>query len=591
MQRQIERVCVAVLSLLLWAAPATADGIDSRLQQHITYLADDARDGRGIGTKGLDEAAVYLAAQYESLGLLPAFNGGFFQPFTMGWGVELGPTNHLTLGALTLDTTAGIMPLGFSSPGVVRGKVVFAGYAITAPEYDYDDFGDLETQDALVLCMTGEPGEFDTTSVFEGVNYTTHSTLRAKASNAKLNGAAALLMVEGPVYAGAGDEKLRTPRADEPYIDCGIPAMRITRAAVAQLFPEFDLEAVQKFIDGNAAPRSFALKADTVEIAVDLTRQSVEVKNVAAIIPGDSTVIVIGAHYDHLGYGQSGSLDETPGQVHNGADDNASGAAAIVEIARLLKDNPITSTVLAVSFTAEEVGLGGSGHIVEHFPLNIKNVRAMINLDMLGRMQDGKLTAVGCKTAEEFPAIVEEANKSVGLNVTCKGDGYGPSDHMNFYLVDIPVLYLSTGAHADYHRSSDDVDKINFPDLVRGVEFTANVVREIDRRAQPLTFVKTSEPQPQSGRFRSSFGSIPDFSQPDSVKGMLLSGVRDGGAAALAGLERGDLLKRLGKVTINNIYDLTYALQVYAPGDSVVVEYERRGEPRTAHTVLQQSTR
>ncbi|MFZ5432449.1 MAG: M20/M25/M40 family metallo-hydrolase, partial [Calditrichota bacterium] len=439
--------------------------------------------------------------------------------------------------------------------------------------------------------LTGEPGEFDTTSVFEGVNYTTHTTLRAKAANAKLHGAIAVMYVEGPIY-GTTPENLRPPRNDEPYIDCGMPALRITREAVAALFPEFDLDALQRFIDGNTQPRSLSLKTDTLEIAVDLTRQTVNVKNVGAIIPGDSNVIVIGAHYDHLGYGQSGSLDEKPGQIHNGADDNASGVASIIEIARELKDYPITSTVLVAAFTAEEVGLGGSKQLTDHFPLTLDHVRAMFNLDMVGRVTDNKLTVVGCKTAEEFPALVDSANQYVGLNVTCKGDGYGPSDHMNFFLVNIPVLYLFSGAHSDYHRSTDDADKINYADMARVVDFTSKAIRYIDRRAEPLTFVKAAEPTQQGGgRFRSSFGSIPDFSQPDSVKGMLLSGVREGGPAALAGLQRGDLLTKLGKVVINNIYDLTYALQIYAPGDTVEVVFKRDEADQVAQAVLQQSTR
>ena len=577
--------------VLALAASLEAADTENNLRQHVYYLADDAREGRGIGTKGLEEAADYIAAEFRGIGLQPAFDGSFFQPFEMGWGVTLGPENRLASASVALDTQSGIMPLGFSSRGDMRGAVVFAGYAITAPEYEYDDFAGVETEGRIVLCLTGEPGEFDTASVFEGVSYTSHATLRAKVSNARLHGATALLVVEGPIYAGTAAEVLKAPRSDEPYMDCGIPALRVTRAALSELYSEFDLEAVQKFIDGNTAPRSFELKGDTLHLSVDLTRESVQVRNVAGIIPGDSNVIVIGAHYDHLGYGQSGSLDEKPGAVHNGADDNASGVASVIEAARQLSEQSVSATVLAVAFTAEETGLGGSRHIVDHFPLNLDRVRLMINLAMVGKVRENKLTVTGCKTAEEFPALVESAAKESGLDVTCKGDGYGPSDHMNFYLVDKPVLFLFSGAHEDYHRSSDDADKLNYTDMARVADLTAGLARTVDAHPRPLSFVKTAEPPQAGGRFRSAFGSIPDFSQPDSLLGMLLSGVREGGPAAKAGLRRGDLLKRLGKVTVNTIYDLTYALQIYAPGDTVTVEYVREGELHSVSAVLEQSTR
>jgi aminopeptidase YwaD len=580
-----------LLTIALCAALFAAD-LETNLQQHEYYLADSARDGRGIGTKGLDSAAAYLARQYAEIGLQPAFHGSYFQPFEMGWGVTLHSGNHITLRGMTIDTSGGMMPLGFSSPGTARGPLVFIGYGITAPEYNYDDYAGVDTKGAILLCLTGEPGEYDTASVFAGVSHTTHSGIRAKASNAKLHEAAGLLLVEGPIYAGKEAEVLRAPRADEPYMDCGLPAALITRAAVAKLFPEFDLLALQKFIDGKTAPRSMAVRADTVDLGINLTRKSVTVKNVGAVLPGDSSIIVIGAHYDHLGYGQSGSLEEKPGRVHPGADDNASGTSSIVETARLLKANPPRATVMFTSFTAEEVGLGGSGYLVKHFPDSLSRVKAMFNLDMVGRMRDHKLTVVGCKTAEQFKDLVPQAGKDLGFEVICKGDGYGPSDHMNFYLAGIPVLYLFTNTHEDYHRSSDTPDKINYPDMARVVRFTANLAHVIDEYPRQLTYVKTSEPPQQGGgRFRSAFGSIPDFSQPDTLKGMLLSGAREGGAAQKAGLQKGDLLLKLGKVTINNLYDLTYALQIYAPGDTVAVTYRRATEEITTQAVLQQSTR
>lgn len=586
----MKRISLSILFLLASLNQATADVWTDNLLAHVKYLADDAREGRGIGTKGLDQAADYIAQQMKDMGLEPAFDDSYFQPFTMGWGVQLGRNNFVAFGETKIDTSSGIMPPGFSSMGTVSGAVVFAGYGIIAPEFQYDDFADLETQGAIVLCMTGEPGEFDSTSKFEGLSYTAHSGLRNKAGNAKLKGAVAILYVEGPIYAGKAEEHLRAPRSDEPYIDCGIPALRMTRAAVKKLFPEFELDKLQRSIDSNTEPRSLSVtdSGKTVTISTDLTRETVPVKNVGGVIRGDpKSIIVLGAHYDHLGFGQSGSLDDKSGLVHNGADDNASGVAAILEAARILNDKPPVSTILVVAFTAEETGLGGSSHLVKNFPLGIENVRAMINLDMVGRVRDNKFSVLGCKTAEEFEQLVANANQFVGLDITCKGDGYGPSDHMNFFLADKPVLFLFSGAHEDYHKASDDWEKLNYPDMARVVILTATLVNHLDTPGKPLTFVKATEPPPdQSGRFRVAFGTIPDYSQPDSLIGVLLSGVRPDGPADKAGIKGGDLLTRMGEVKLNNIYDFVFALRRYAPGDSVEVHYIRDRKEQVTHAVL-----
>ncbi|MCL4305464.1 M20/M25/M40 family metallo-hydrolase [bacterium] len=578
--------------LLLLAALATsvfANELADRLRTHIEYLADDAREGRGIGTKGLDDAAEYIAQQFKAIGLEPAFDGSYFQEFEMGWGFALGEHNRLTYKDKTIDTKSGVMPLGFSAAGEVTAPVLFAGYGITAPEYEYDDYENFDVKGAIVLCLRKEPGEFDSTSKFEGVNSTLHATLRTKASNAKQHGALAMLLVEGPLYADTTEEEeLVAPASNEAYIDCGIPVLRITRKAVSELFPEFELAKLQRSIDSNTQPRSLEITKDSVTMVTDLSREAVAVKNVGAVLRGGNDVLVIGAHYDHLGYGQSGSLDEKTNVIHNGADDNASGVAGMLETMRMLKATSVNSTVLAVAFTAEETGLGGSGHLVKHFPMDLERVRMMLNLDMVGRLNEkDEFTVLACKSAEEFSGIVERAKEGTGLTISCKGDGYGPSDHMNFYLAGKPVLFFFSGAHADYHKSTDDAHLINYDGAAKITELAYNVLREIDAEKSPLTYVKTSEPPDQGGgSFRVWFGSIPDYSQPDTLLGVLLSGAREGGPAAEAGIKGGDLLIRMGKVTLNNIYDFVFALRTYAPGDTVEVEYVRDDKRELTQVVL-----
>jgi hypothetical protein len=585
-------ISVVLITALFTTALAENDLRES-LYQHVSYLADDAREGRGIGTQGLDDAADYIAEQFKALGLEPAFGESYFQPFEMGWGVELGPNNFLTVGETVLDTSAGIMPIGFSSADSVTGRIVFVGYGITAPEYEYDDYEDIDVEGAVVLVLRYEPGQFDTASVFDGVNYSTHSSLRSKASNAKHHGAAGLIIVEGPMWADNPDdpEYLVPPRTDEPYLDCGMPAFWMTREGMKTAFPDFELGKLQRSIDTNTQPRSLditsSMEAITITLQSDLTREYVTVKNVGGVLTGSDEIIVVGAHYDHLGYGQSGSLDEKENVIHNGADDNASGVAGVLGAAQLLTADPVSATVLFVAFTAEEVGLGGSSHLVKNFPWDVEQVRTMINLDMIGRVAEDKLVLQACKSAAEFTDIVETANQDVGLEIICKGDGYGPSDHMNFYLEERPVLYLFTGAHEDYHKSTDDTEKINFDGVVQCTQLTANLVTAIDEYREPLTYVKSEEPQSQGGgRFRVSFGSIPDYAQADSLIGVLLSGAREGGPAHKAGLRGGDLLTKMGDVILNNIYDLMFALKTYAPGDSVEVLYTRDGEELSTNAVL-----
>lgn len=575
--------------LSCFAVTLFAQDLSQRLRTHVEYLADDAREGRGIGTKGLDDAASYIEAQFKAIGLAPAFGDSYFQEFEMGWGFTLGENNRLTYKEQTIDTKTGVMPLGFSAAGEAIGKVIFVGYGITAPEYEYDDYTDVNVTGAIALCMRKEPGEFDSTSKFEGINSTLHSALRTKASNAKQHGAIAMLIIDGPLYADTTQaEELVAPASGEAYIDCGIPVLRITRKAASQLFPEFELAKLQRSIDSNTQPRSLTVVEDSVTMVTDLARESVKVKNVAGIIPGGDDVLVIGAHYDHLGYGQSGSLDELAHVIHNGADDNASGVAGMLETARLIKEQPINSTLLAVAFTAEETGLGGSGYLVKNFPLDLARVKLMLNLDMIGRVSEkNEFTVLSCKSAEELGTIVDRAQEGTGLTITCKGDGYGPSDHMNFYLAEKPVLFFFSGAHADYHKSTDDAHLINYDGAARITQLANNTLRELDALTSPLTYVKTSEPPDQGGgSFRVYFGSIPDYSQPDTLLGVLLSGTREGGPAATAGIKGGDLLVRMGKVTLNNIYDFVFALRTYAPGDTVDVEYIRDGKHELTNVAL-----
>lgn len=308
------------------------------------------------------------------------------------------------------------------------------------------------------------------------------------------------------------------------------------------------------------------------------------VANVVALLPGRGALaggaVVIGAHYDHLGRGGFGSLaPDSTGVVHNGADDNASGTAAIVEVARLLagREAPNHRAVVFVAFTAEELGLIGSTHYVGSPARPLDSTVAMLNLDMVGRLRNGRIAAFGAETAREFPQLVDSLNIAYGLDLAASGDGYGRSDHQSFFAAGVPVLHFFTGSHEDYHRPGDDPEKINVAGIVRIARFVADLAWSLATRDAPLTFVEGEFKQPSvSGGYGAYLGTIPDMT--GSPGGVRLSGVRSGSPADSAGIAGGDIIIGIGEFEVADLYDMTDALRTYHPGDTVTVRVRRGHE-------------
>lgn len=322
----------------------------------------------------------------------------------------------------------------------------------------------------------------------------------------------------------------------------------------------------------------------TAPVAAHMNIGGAHVKNVVGLIPGTGPlagqVVVIGAHYDHLGYGGPFALDpESTGVVHNGADDNASGTTALMEIARRLRQRHAADarTVVFVAFTGEEEGLLGSTYYVKHPVRPLDSTYAMINLDMVGRLEHRKLTIFGAATAKEFPALLDSITTRDDMPFAGSGDGYGASDQQSFYADSIPVLFFFSGMHADYHKSTDDWQKIDFPGLVHIAEVASDVAWRLATRTAPLTLVEVPRPKTATGGegYGAYLGTIPDMSE--SPGGVRLSGVTPGSPADHAGLKGGDILVQLGDQTIKNLYDMTDALRAHKPGETVVVVYLRDG--------------
>ncbi|OGF17655.1 MAG: hypothetical protein A2W00_05155 [Candidatus Eisenbacteria bacterium RBG_16_71_46] len=580
------------------ALPAAGNAPDSAYAMAwVRWLADPAREGRGAGTAGLDSAGAAIAREMARLGLRPGGDGGaWFQSLEITTGVEVGEPCAIEAAGMRYPLGDDFQPIGFSTNGTLRAPVVFAGYGITAPGYDYDDYAGLDARDKLVLVLSQEPGEMDTTSRFDGDINTPHAALRTKAINAREHGALGLLVVNGPRHHAG--EPLRPPRVEGGgYMSSGLLAGFVSeRVAEALLEPlGVTLAGAQSAIDDHAAPHSLALP-ESATVTVTLKRTRAEIRNVAGWIAGRDTTrtLVIGAHYDHLGYGGENALDPDARLPHVGADDNASGVGVLLTLARRFaaeaRRRPPRHNLVFCAFTGEESGLLGSGHFVDDPTRPLEGVEAMLNMDMVGRLRDNRLMVMGAGTAEEFKPLLAAVNRAQrpAFDLKTSDDGYGPSDHSSFYKRKIPVLMLFTGAHADYHKVSDTWDKIDEPGLERVGRFAAAVVESLDTRPPVRYLVAKSDSTvgriAGGGGYGAYLGTIPDYMQTEG--GVLLSGVRSEGPADQAGIQGGDVIVKFDGVRIDNIYDYTYALRSRKPQQQVRITVLRGGEEKECVATL-----
>lgn len=596
MTKMLKTFLAAVLAGTLFAA--SIDIVPSKYLDHVKYLASDELKGRGNGTPELDKAAKYLAAQFKAIGIKPAFDGSYLQPFPLTTNAKLGDNNRFvdTTGkklALDKDYT----PLNFSSSGKVSGDVVFAGYGITAAEYNYDDYAGIDVKGKIVLLLRYEPQETDEKSVFLGKNPTRHATLADKATNAKMHGAKGVVMIQN--RATHPEDKLeRFGRTAGPN-EAGIPFV-MAKAGIGEAWIEASgrkLADVIAAIDRDLKPQSFAL-ASTVDphLEVDVRREIKTVHNVGAYLPGETDeYVVIGAHYDHLGLGEQYSLAPSQiGKPHLGADDNASGAAGVVELARWFAKQPKQKRgILFLSFAGEELGLLGSSYFTEHNPLGGDKAAAMLNMDMIGRLnKEGSVVIGGAASGSSLKQTLEAvARRHSQLKLDYSEQGGGGSDHTSFITKRVPSLFFFTGLHGDYHRPSDTWDKINAEGAAQVLAMVADVATELAAAPERPQFVKVADaPRPGGagsggGGYGPSFGSVPDMAF--SGKGVRFSDLREGSPAAKAGLKAGDIMVEFDQKPIENLYDFTYALRGRMVGDTIVVRVLRNGAPVTVNVLLE----
>jgi TolB protein len=592
----VPRTFFATVSLVVIAAAPTpvAPNMATRFEKDVRMLASDEMEGRGLGTKGIERAAGWIERRLKELGLGPAFPAGWRQPFPVKTGVRRADGNELS-GASADDWT----PLAASSSGAFDGEVAFVGYGIEAPPLSYRELSGVDLKGKVVLMLRYEPQEKDDGSKFDGRRPSRWSAIRYKVHRAREAGAAAVVFVTGPLQEPEQD-RLPVLANDGPESAAGIPVIQVQRAVAAKwLAPaRIDLLEFQKAVDADLQPRSIASVGVRVSGRVALDATYAQTSNVGGKLPGRGAlaqdVIVVGAHYDHLGWGGSGSMRPNERAIHNGADDNASGTAAVLAAAEraeeLLQDARSRRTVYFVLFSGEESGIAGSSYFVGHSPVPVEHIRAMVNLDMVGQLRDDQLIAFGAESAPEWAPALESAAKPLGLKLTSKGDGYGPSDQTSFYAAKVPVVHFFTGAHERYHTPDDDADAVNFAGGARVAGMTALLTQELALgRLTPTYAVASAAPvmQGDSRGYGAYLGTIPDYrAMEDSAGGVLLGDVRPGGPAARAGIRGGDRIVEIAGTRIENLYDMTFALQDNKPGQTVDVLVLRNGERLTLRATL-----
>jgi Zn-dependent M28 family amino/carboxypeptidase len=568
----------------------------------VHYLAKPEMKGRMTGSPELEKAAKWLAHEYKKAGVPPVAGKDYIQRYEVTVNASLGSRNRLAWTRAThthaLELGKSFQPFNFSGEGGFSGQLVFAGYGISAPEYNYDDYAGLDVKDKIVVVLRHEPQEFDEKSVFAGKVMTRHSQLDNKAVNAKFHGAKAVLFVNDLSNHTDPDDLDKFSSLVGPgYREIAFVQVKAEVAGEWFQAAGKDVKTWIASVDKDLKPASFAFPSDlTVDAEIDVRRESKQVPNIAAYLPGESSeYVIVGGHFDHLGMGTFASMAPSLAgkAIHPGADDNASGASGVLELARYFGSRPKQKRgILFLNFSGEEMGLLGSSAYVNHPLLPLDQAVAMINMDMIGRIRDGKVFVGGTATGTTLKALLDEVAPrypALKLDLTEQG-GYGSSDHQSFTVARVPVLFFFSGLHADYHKPSDTWDKIDSAGAAGLLHLVADTTQRLADDATRPQYVRVAVPIQMATASASSsgygpyFGSVPDMSEV--AGGFRLSDVRDGGPAAKAGLKAGDIIYEFAGTPIKNLYDFSQALRMHKPGDEILVKWRRDGKEMEAMAVL-----
>lgn len=591
------RACFALWLAVFPAWTALPPASPSRYLDDVKTLTAPRMEGRGDGSKGLSRAGKYIEKTFKDLGLQPAGTHSYTQPFTVTTGARLQTKNRLEVrfgrNTRVLKLNTDYVPLSFSSVGVFNGPLVFAGYGASADEFQYDDYANLDVKDKIVVLLRYEPESFAEKAGKQGP--TLHSNLITKAINARNHGAKAVILVNGK-REGEEDLLLRFGAQAGPE-DAGILLVQVKNSAAEEWFQASgqSLYDLQKKINSEQKPQSFAFPGPVqASLRVDIEHTHATVNNILGYLPGKTDeYIIIGAHYDHLGRGDAHSLAPAQiGQIHPGADDNASGTAGMLELARIFTQSKaeLQRGILFMAFAGEELGLLGSADWVKEPTRSPDKAVAMLNMDMIGRIKDSRLYVGGVGTGSNFDALVKGVAAKYPFKIEYSAGGYAASDHTSFVARGIPSLFFFSGLHSDYHKPSDTWEKIDSKAAALLLDLIGELAADLASEAERPKFVRVETPPSGhsggGGGYGPYFGSIPDFGETEH--GVKFSDVRPGSPAAKAGLKAGDVLVQFGDKPINNLYDFTDALRRSKVGDVVEVKVMRDGQPVSAKVTLEQ---
>ena len=608
--KSIKRLVATFALFAMFAPPAMAENNNAeavkRVGHDIEYLASDELEGRGPKTKGLQLAADFIRDEFKKLGLKGGGkDGSFMQPFdiTVGtdmvkkstWLILRGPNDQ----ELKLAIGEEFQALATGGSGDAKADVIFVGYGISANREKYDDYKDIDVKDKVVLMIRREPQQDDADSVFSGKATTPHSYINTKIQVAKQRDAAAILLVNDPFSTEkSGKDELSQPDGFGTA-GTGLPFAHIQQKVANKLLKSSPVkgsegeelstvDAIEDSIDETLKPISQPLKGWTAELKFTFERVKAELGNVVGILEGEGPhadeTIVIGAHYDHLGYGPFGSRKPEVRAVHNGADDNATGTAAVIELARRFAkaEKKPARRMVFIGFSGEERGLIGSNFYVRNPLIPLEKTVAMINFDMIGNLRKGGLQVGGVRSAKEFPELVEKVVADGELKVNTS-IGMGGSDHAGFYRKDIPVMFFHTGLTTLYHTPEDDFETINVEGVVKTIDFSEKVLQRVASMPERPEFTRIQR-SPRGRGGMAYLGVVPDYSENDG--GIRISEVNEGGPADKGGMIANDIITKMGEVAVPDIQGLSAGLRKYKPGTKVKVIVKRGDKEETLEITL-----
>jgi aminopeptidase YwaD len=581
--KYIIRSLPVLVIILLFSCSGNRNVTVRELREHVQYLSSDSLKGRLTGSQGDSLAAEYIRKELASFGLVP-LSGDGLQRFEVTKRIIAGKNNSLMVNGTIYTPDKDFMPLSFSSDGGFESDVIFAGYGfnINGDSLKWNDYSGIDVKSKWVLILRADPEAENTKSP-----YLQYSGDRDKALLAKDMGAAGVLLVSGP----GSDPQDTFEQLNNEGFSVGIPVLRIKRNVADAILSKskMTIESLEKKINDKRKPSGFSTKV-TVRANAELERETANTRNVVMLVPGEdeqlkNEYVIIGAHFDHLGMGGQGSSSRAPDTigVHHGADDNASGVSMMLELAEefALTKGSHKRSIICIAFSGEEEGLLGSKHFTDDPGIDLSKVNAMVNLDMVGRLNDTSMLQIsGVGTAAGLKELVNSGSDTSKIKLKLSDEGYGPSDHSSFYFKNIPVLFYFTGAHLDYHTPTDTWDKLNFPGMVEVSEDVFNIVEELANTPARLQF-REAGPKVEPVRYRrgkgASLGIMPDFA--GVIKnGLRADAVTPGKPASLGGMKKGDIITAINGKSVNNIQDYMSRMSQLKHGQTISVEILRNGK-------------